>query len=92
MHHWMFNCREVTRLVSVSLDRELPLYQRMGLRFHLLMCKFCGRYRKQLLIMRETMRSHAKDDVEVNCPVPLSPETRKRMKEVLTDQLSCPEH
>jgi len=88
MHHWMFNCREVTRLVSESLDRELPLYQRMGLRFHLLMCKFCGRYRKQLLIMRETMRSHAKYDVEADCSVSLSPETRKRMKEVLTDQLS----
>ena len=88
MHHWMFNCREVTRLVSESLDRELPLYQRIGLRIHLLMCKFCGRYRKQLLILRETIRSHAMYDEEADSSVSLTPESRKRMKEALTEHLN----
>ena len=60
MRHLMYDCKEVTRMVSESLDRKLPFHQRMGIRVHLFMCKFCSRYRKQLLILREVMRLQEK--------------------------------
>jgi len=34
----MLSCKEATRLVSESLGRELPVRQRLSLRFHLMMC------------------------------------------------------
>ena len=80
MHHWMFNCKEVTRMVSESLDRKLPLHQRMGIRIHLLMCKFCSRYRKQLLILREAMRLYARYGEDAEPYLILPPEARERIK------------
>jgi hypothetical protein len=80
MDHWMFNCKEVTRMVSESLDRKLPLHQRIGIRMHLLMCRFCSRYRKQLLLLRETMRLYDMQRVGLETPVTLPEEARERIK------------
>ncbi len=88
MHHWMGNCKKVTQMVSESLDRKLPLHQRMGIRVHLFMCKFCSRYRKQLLILREVMRLQERY-VEDTKPSPtLLPEARERIRRFLIDSLN----
>jgi hypothetical protein len=52
----MLSCKDVTRLLSESMDRSLPLGKRIGVRLHLLICKFCARYERQLLLIRETAR------------------------------------
>jgi hypothetical protein len=52
----MLSCKDVTRLISLSMDRSLPLGKRIGVRIHLLMCQFCNRYKRQLLLIRETVR------------------------------------
>ena len=83
MEHWMFNCKEVTRRVSESLDRDLPIHQRVGIRFHLLMCKFCSRYRKQLLFLRELAHWKAEPDEERDASVRLPTEARDRMKQAM---------
>jgi len=79
-HHWMYSCKEVTQMVSESLDHKLPLVQRIGIRIHLMMCKFCSRYRKQLLILREAMRLQEKYLEETKPSLTLSPEARERIK------------
>ena len=80
MNHWMFKCKEVTRMVSESLDRKLPLYQRIGIRIHLLMCKFCSRFKKQLLFLRETIRQHVERDKDTELSTKLPPEARERIR------------
>ena len=80
MNHWMFKCKEVTRMVSESLDRKLPLYQRIGLRIHLLMCKFCSRFKKQLLFLRETIRLHVERGNDTELSTKLPPEARERIR------------
>lgn len=57
MKMWMFNCKEVSKLLSVSMDRELSWSQKMGVRFHLMMCKYCTRFHKQLRQMRGIIKS-----------------------------------
>ncbi|MGZ9163236.1 MAG: anti-sigma factor family protein [Candidatus Deferrimicrobiaceae bacterium] len=52
----MLSCKDVTRLLSESMDHSLPIGRRVGVRFHLLICKFCARYEGQLLLIRETVR------------------------------------
>ena len=84
MNHWMFNCREVTRMVSESLDRKFPLHQRMGIRVHLFMCKFCSRYRKQLLLIRTLMQRYTESVASVDLFESLSPTAKKRMKDMLS--------
>ena len=52
----MLSCKDVTRLISESMDHSLPLGKRIGVRVHLLICRFCERYKRQLLLIRETVR------------------------------------
>jgi len=83
----MDNCKKVTQWVSESLDRKLPFHQRMGMRIHLLMCKFCSRYHSQLISLRKSIRAHAMYDEESEPYLPLPSEARERIKRFLHDNL-----
>ena len=85
MRHWMFSCKKITSMISESMDRELPLYKRMGIRFHLMMCALCRRYQKQLYFIRSVL--HQCDDVEDLSCQSMSPEARTRIEEKLNDKL-----
>jgi len=52
----MLSCKDVTRLISDSMDRSLPLGKRIGVRLHLMICRFCVRYERQLQLIRDTVR------------------------------------
>lgn len=76
------NCKEATRLQSIALDRRLPLLQRCGLRFHLLICKWCRRYRSQVTFLRRMIQEHPDQRTETT-PRELSSEARERLKQYL---------
>ncbi len=44
----MLSCREVSRLASDYLNRDLPLRRRIAVRLHLMMCEGCTRYIAQM--------------------------------------------
>ena len=44
----MMTCKEVSTLVSTEQVHEAPLAQRIGVRLHLMMCRHCRRFRRQL--------------------------------------------
>lgn len=75
----MLSCKEVSRLLSESLDRKLPLRQRLGVRMHLLMCRFCSRFWKQTLFVRDAAHHY----VETATSTGLSAEARQRIKRSL---------
>ena len=81
MSHWMFNCRKVTQMVSEAMDRKLPLYQRAMIRIHLLMCKYCARFRDQLQVIRELSRRQETDESKPDPSTVLPSEARERIKE-----------
>jgi hypothetical protein len=78
------NCREASRLQSDALDQPLSLPMHLGLRLHLLICKWCRRYGQQIRFLRQAL--HERPD-ELNQPAPrnLSPEARQRLKRALRD-------
>jgi hypothetical protein len=78
----MLSCSDVTRLISESMDRSLPPAKRFGVRVHLLICRFCTRYRRQLLLLREAARRFAA--AERGFPgEALSAEARERIRKSL---------
>lgn len=87
MSHWMFNCREVTRLISDAMDRKVPFHRRMGIRLHLLMCRFCARYLKQVKIIRDLMHLEMADLEDSHLPGSLPPQTRDRIQHLIQDHL-----
>lgn len=84
----MRTCKEVSKLVSESLDHELSLWQRLGLWIHLSMCKFCRRYRKDLLHIHSEIQQRAlaiEEDI-TNSEEKLSDNSRERIKSLLESQ------
>lgn len=63
-------CREVHRLVSEGMDRELTLVERMRMRLHLVVCDACTRFNGQMGLLRAAMRSFPPD---LDAPPPSAP-------------------
>lgn len=49
-------CKEVHRLVSEGLDRDLSLIERTRMRVHLLICDACQNFNGQMTLIRRAMR------------------------------------
>lgn len=48
----MLSCKQVARLVSQGLDRELGFADRVRLRVHLAICEGCTNFKKQMDFLR----------------------------------------
>jgi hypothetical protein len=79
----MFNCKEVSRRVSESMDHRLPLYQRLLIRMHLLMCRYCARFRRQVMFIRELCRSHQLDERSLDTTINLPTDARERIRQAV---------
>ena len=51
----MLSCKQVTRLVSQGLEREMGFTERVRLRVHLTICDGCTNFRNQMAFLREAM-------------------------------------
>ncbi len=81
--HWMFNCEAVSRKVSESMDRRLPLTERMMIRFHMAMCRHCARFRSQVMKIREICRLAGQENEDLGDLPPLSSQARERIVQAL---------
>ncbi len=79
----MFNCKEVSRRVSEAMDHRLSFYQRMLIRMHLLMCRYCARFRRQVLLLGKLCRSRQLDERFLDATVVLPAEARKRIRQAI---------
>jgi predicted anti-sigma-YlaC factor YlaD len=80
----MRTCKEISKLVSESLDRELPLRDRMAMRMHLMMCSLCRTYSHQMRQLRSVLTTVS--DVETPTEKTLSEEARRRIKQALKNE------
>jgi hypothetical protein len=85
MKHWLFNCREISQLVSRSMDENTPLYRRLGIRFHMMMCRYCSRYEKQLDTIQQTIQSIGALNTEL-VPKTMSSERKQIIKKSLAEK------
>ena len=83
MKHWMFCCKDVSQKISQSMDVRLPFHYRMAVRVHLLMCRYCARFYRQLVMLRKMSRHTERDPIHIQGPDTLSRETKERIKETL---------
>jgi hypothetical protein len=84
----MLNCKDMTKLISDSLEEEISVRQRMELWLHLMMCGMCRRFRSNIIELRKRVRG-SKDlmDQADTAPVVLPPATKARLEEVVKRQL-----
>ena len=52
----ILDCKEVTRLASQGLDRELSFGERLRLRLHLAICSGCANFSRQMALVRRAVQ------------------------------------
>ncbi len=84
----MLTCKEVSKLVSDSLERDLPFQQRLGVRMHLMMCSLCRTYKRQTLFLRNLFTGYNRRlEADNFTKTKLPEETADRIKRALADQV-----
>ncbi len=54
-------CKEVHRLVSEQLDRELNMVEKTRLHLHLMICTACTNFSSQMTLLRRAMHEFPVD-------------------------------
>jgi hypothetical protein len=85
MNHWTFRCKDVSKLISRSLDENLPLRIRMGIRFHLMMCNLCRNYKKQLWIIHRAVEKLDRMESTGTSPMRLPDQVREKLQDLFKD-------
>jgi hypothetical protein len=80
----MPSCKDISELISQTMDRQLPLRKRLSIRLHVSMCGLCRRYEKQLHLLRRGFTCYADPD-QNTAEKSLSPETKARLEKALAD-------
>ncbi len=52
----MLNCKQNTELLSQSLDRPITFREKVAMRMHLIMCRGCRNFEKQLGFIHKACR------------------------------------
>lgn len=81
------SCREASRLISESLDRELTRRERWSLRIHTLLCTACQRFAQQTKMIRDAIANmpDALREKWSDSNAKLSAERRTQIKRLLTE-------
>ncbi len=78
-------CKQMSALLSQSMERRLTLRERVQMRLHLWICIWCVWYLEHLHVLRDTLHQHAaqvnEDDPAAD--IQLSLEARERIKRAL---------
>jgi predicted anti-sigma-YlaC factor YlaD len=56
------NCKEVSRLLSDGLDKDIAATERARLRLHLVICEACRNVDQQMALLRRAMRRLSRPD------------------------------
>lgn len=75
------DCEEASQRVSAAMDGRLSLGQRVGVRLHLMICKFCHRFEEQLRLIRTIVRSEFA--AAEGSSAQLRPEVRERIQNAI---------
>jgi hypothetical protein len=65
------------------MDRRLPLFERLLVRIHLLMCKYCHRFEQQLLHIRALSRHINAHSEPLDTSISLTAEARERIRKTV---------
>jgi predicted anti-sigma-YlaC factor YlaD len=81
----MLTCKQASQLLSQSLDRPLPLTNRIKLRLHLVICDACKRFSKQMHVLKTALQ-RLKLQTESDYTVVLSEAAKARINHTIASE------
>ncbi len=80
----MPSCKEVSRLVSESMETGIPLRKRIGLWMHLRMCRMCKGFAAQLRMIQTAAKQHGESETDTSlADATLPDEARERIRHAM---------
>ncbi|QDS86147.1 hypothetical protein EC9_03060 [Rosistilla ulvae] len=81
----MFSCKEISKLVSESLETKLTFRQRVELWMHLRLCRLCAAFRRDTVALHRRTQQHVAelDNDRSVAKAKLSSEARQRIKQAI---------
>jgi hypothetical protein len=74
----MLSCKQASQLISQSLEQPLAMRERFALKLHLLICRYCRRFRQQLQAIRIALKLTAQA-IENDDTIKMPLETKQRL-------------
>jgi len=81
----MITCKEATFLISKEQQDKLSFAEKMQLKFHLLMCKYCRRFADQMNFMTKAIRKMKERVDEKGVDITMSEEQKQRLSKKLSE-------
>ena len=85
----MSRCKDITKLISDSLERKLSWWQRIDLRAHLILCGICRRFQANVLVLRQLAKSKlalSEKNYDASEKPKLSVEAKTRIRNAIRQQ------
>ena len=79
------SCDIITHKISKSMDHNISMRERLQIKLHILGCKLCKRYQKQLTTLNDAFENYAQDETTDQKDT-LSDEARQKIKKILSNQ------
>jgi hypothetical protein len=78
------DCKNITPLISESLDRKISLKEKIELKLHFFTCEACVRYLSQIKFLREAIQKQGEQiGDESSSEKKLSDSAKERLKNAL---------
>lgn len=77
------SCREASRLQAKAISQPLPVAERVGLRIHLCLCRWCRRYGRNLTFLSGAARALPEAESAEAPAARLSEAARQRLRSAL---------
>ncbi len=77
----MLNCKQASQLASRAMDEKLPFWKNIALKMHLILCRSCTNFTRQLQFLRKASRRS-----RTNLDFQLTDEARQRIANTLKDK------
>lgn len=58
----MLKCKQVAKALADSYYKDLPWWRRIGLRSHVMLCVFCGKYHRNVLVLQDAVQLYKSDE------------------------------
>lgn len=84
----MLNCKQISQLISQSLDRELTLGERFALKLHLFIYKKCKQFSKHLQTLSVAIKTMI-SSIESNNNIEMPSASKQRLS--ITLKVRCRE-
>jgi hypothetical protein len=58
----MLRCKHVAKALADSYYKDLPWYRRIGLKSHVALCVFCGKYHRNVLTLQDAVQTYLRHE------------------------------